>query len=56
MPNRLSKQAVIRANRVKKSIKMIKRTCSSINDLKVCNFEINPQGKMEGRQFKDIKG
>ena len=34
----LSEQALIRANRVEKSFKIIKRTCSSIRDLRVVFF------------------
>ena len=39
MAKKLSEQALIRANRVEKSIKIIKRTCSSIRDLRVVSFD-----------------
>ena len=38
MAKKLSEQALIRANRVEKSFKIIKRTCSSIRDLRVFDF------------------
>ena len=39
MAKKLSEQALIRGNRVEKSLKIIKRTCSSIRDLRVYQFE-----------------
>ena len=38
LAKRLSEQALTRANRVEKSLKIIKRTCSSIRDLRVAQI------------------